>query len=87
LWHKRPHENSEHICVRGIYQGCENPVRCDKIYANKEGTFCIGDGQSAKGSCIIKPKHLKLVFEEAFGAFSFIKVAMDSVQIRKLLGN
>jgi hypothetical protein len=79
LFHKKRHEGKNFICMRGIAENCENPFNCPLNYYDKEGCFCLEDGQTAIGVLHYEEKHRKLVELGKSGAYSSIAHAVRSM--------
>ncbi len=80
LFHKKQHKHSgseEHVCLRGLVEGCEAPYQCSSIYFNKYGCFCTEDGQTTGGILVEEEKHSKLVETGAYGAHNSIEKAIE----------
>lgn len=81
LWHKKPHKHGsgEFACVRGIYEGCNEVVDCDKCYSTKEGGYCLNDGQTNNGFLAVEYKHQKFVDQGRDGAYASIQDAIEDL--------
>jgi hypothetical protein len=80
LWHKKGHKNGsgEMGCVRGIHEGCAEPVNCSNCYICNDGGFCLNDCQTNYGFLAVEAKHSGLVLSNSFGAYTSIEEALEN---------
>jgi hypothetical protein len=82
LWHKKLHKNEsgDFACVKGICEGCENPVGCKDCYTDKNGGYCLNSGgESVGGFLVVEYKHQKLVDKKVPGAYKSITEAIKEL--------
>jgi len=77
LYHKKPHNSGEKICLNGLKQGCQGLEECSCLYIEK-GSFCTQTGMPVK-VVIEEEKHKKLVEKKAFGAFRTLEEAIKAL--------
>jgi len=84
LWHKKLHKNGsgEFACVKGIKDGCFQPVNCKDCYFDKTGGYCLQNkyySVPVEGFLVVESKHQKLVANGVIGAYSSILEAIKNL--------